>query len=169
MRIRPAEPGDEAAIRAVHAAAFPNPAEADLVEAIVRDGEAVVSLVAAQEGEVIAHLLLSRMKVEGEGRAYRAVALGPVAVLPGFQGAGIGGTLIESALGVARTLGEYLVFVLGEPAFYGRFGFTADAAAPFKSVYSGPYLMALALQPGLPLPKSGTAAYARAFSDLPAD
>lgn len=167
MEIRPAETKDADAIGAVHRAAFPEPAEAELVATIVREGEAVVSLVADEDGTVIGHVLLSRMRVKGDGRAYRAVALGPIAILPEQQGKGIGSALIESALGVARTTGEYLVFVIGEPAFYGRFGFAAATALPFESDYSGPYFMALALQSGLALPRSGRADYARAFADLP--
>lgn len=162
--IRPAEPCDTAAIRNVLTAAFPTGAEADLVEALTRDGDAVVSLVAEREGEVVGHVLLSRMRVSGEGHA---VGLGPVGVLPGFQGGGIGADLIEAALVIARATGEALVFVLGEPDYYRRFGFSVETAAPFASPFAGPYFMALALQPGLTLPASGEAAYAPAFSDLP--
>ena len=163
MTIRPAEPGDAAAIRDVLIAAFPTGAEADLVEALTRDADVIVSLVAEREGEVVGHVLLSRMRISGDGRA---VGLGPVGVLPGFQGGGIGAGLIEAALGIARATGEELVFVLGEPDYYERFGFSAETAAPFASPYAGPYFMALALRPGFVLPATGEAAYARAFSDL---
>jgi putative acetyltransferase len=161
--IRPAEPGDAAAIRAVLVAAFPTGAEAGLVEALTRDGDAAISLVAEHDGAVVGHVLLSRMRVSGDGRA---VGLGPVGVLPGFQGGGIGAGLIEAALGIARATGEEIVFVLGEPDYYRRFGFSAEAAAPFASPYAGPYFMALALRPGFAPPAAGEAAYARAFSDL---
>lgn len=164
MTIRPAEPGDAEAIRAVLVAAFPTAAEADLVEALTRDGDAIVSLVAEREGEVVGHVLLSRMRVSGDGRA---VGLGPVGVRPGFRGGGIGADLIEGALGIARATGEELVFVLGEPELYRRFGFSAEAAAAFASPYAGPYFMALALRPGFVFPAGGEAAYAPAFSDLP--
>ena len=163
MTIRPAEAGDAAAIRHVLIAAFPTGAEAGLVEALARDGDAVVSLVAEREGEVVGHVLLSRMRVSGDGRA---VGLGPVGVVPGFQGGGIGAALIEAALAIARATGEDIVFVLGEPDYYRRFGFSAEAAAPFASPYAGPYFMALALRPGFVLPATGEVAYARAFSDL---
>jgi putative acetyltransferase len=164
MTVRPAEPGDANAIREVLIAAFPTAAEADLVEALARDGDTIVSLVAERGGEVVGHVLLSRMRVSGEGRA---LGLGPVGVLPGFQGGGIGTALIEGALAIARATGEDLVFVLGEPDYYRRFGFSAEAAAPFASPYAGPYFMALALHPGFAPPAAGEAAYARAFSDLP--
>ena len=161
--VRPAEPRDASAIRAVHSAAFPTAAEADLVERLDRDADSVVSLVAAREGEIVGHLLLSRMAVAGDGRRYRALGLGPVAVLPQFQRCGIGSSLIAGGLGIARATGEDYVFVLGEPHFYTRFGFAVETAAPFASPYAGPYLLALRFGDGAP-PTQGSAAYAAAFS-----
>ncbi|HYD11265.1 MAG TPA: N-acetyltransferase [Allosphingosinicella sp.] len=164
--IRPAEPGDAAGIRAVHEAAFPTPVEADLVEALVREGDAIVSLVAERQGGIVGHVLLSRMQVTADGRTLRALGLGPVGVLPGYQGGGIGAALIEAGLAIARATGEEIVFLLGEPDYYARFGFSAETAAPFASPYAGPYFMALPLRPGFAAPARGKAAYARAFSDL---
>ena len=164
--IRPAEPADAAAIRAVHEAAFPTVVEAELVEALEREGDVVVSLVAERQGEIVGHVLLSRMRVTADGRAMSALGLAPVGVLPGFQGGGIGTALIEGALGIARATGEELVFLVGEPDYYRRFGFSAAAAAPFASPYAGPWFMALALRPGFAPPARGEAAYARAFSNL---
>jgi len=166
MTVRPGAPADAGAIRAVHRAAFPTMIEADLVEALTGDGDVVVSLVAERGGEVVGHILLSRMTVTGDGRDYRALGLAPVAVLPGFQGSGIGAALIEGALAIAGASGEELVFVLGEPDYYCRFGFAAQTAAPFASPYAGPYFMALALVPALVPPASGSAAYAPAFAAL---
>jgi len=164
--IRPAEPEDAGRIRAVHEAAFPTPVEAGLVETLVREGDAIVSLVAERRGEIVGHVLLSRMQVTGDGQALRALGLGPVGVLPGFQGGGIGAALIEGALGIARATAEEIVFLLGDPDYYTRFGFSAEAAAPFASPYAGPYFMALPLRPDFAEPESGVAAYARGFADL---
>ena len=150
----------------MHEAAFPTPVEAALVEALLGEGDAVISLVAARQGQIVGHILLSRMAVSGDGRAFRALGLGPVGVLPGFQGSGIGWALIDAALGIARATGEDLVFVLGEPDYYQRFGFSAESAAPFASPYAGPYFMALALRPDFAPPAAGEAAYAHAFSGL---
>ena len=165
LDVRPAEPRDAAAIRAVHLAAFPTAAEADLVERVEQGGDAIVSLVAVLEGEVIGHILFSRMRVAGDGRSYRALGLGPVGVLPPFQRAGAGSALIRGALAIAGATGEELIFVLGDPEYYQRFGFAAGTAAPFKSPYSGPYLLALALR-GAPAPASGEAEYAPAFTAI---
>lgn len=163
--IRPATSADAPAIRQVHLAAFPTCVEADLVGRLEQDGDAVLSLIAERDGDVVGHVLLSRMRVSGNGRDYRALGLGPIAVLPALQRAGTGSALIRTALAAATGAGEELVFLVGDPAYYPRFGFAPETAAPFASPYAGPYLMALALS-GVPLPAEGRADYAPAFAEL---
>jgi len=165
VAIRAAVRADGPAIRAIHVGAFPTSAEADLVERLDRDGDAVLSLVAQCEGRVAGHLLLSRMRVSGDGRAFRALGLGPVAVLPELQRKGLGSALIRAALAEARSAGEDFVFLVGDPAYYRRFGFAAETAVPFASPYAGPYLMALNLS-GSTLPAQGRADYPPAFAEL---
>jgi len=164
--IRPETGGDAQRVRAVHLAAFPTPAEADLVTRLHEDYDSEISLVAEQGGEIVGHVMLSRMSVSAGSRAFRALGLGPVGVLPGAQGQGLGSELIRSALGIAEALGEEVVFVLGEPDYYARFGFSAEAAAPFASPYAGPFFMALWLRPPSEAPAAGSAAYAPAFGAL---
>lgn len=166
VEVRPESGGDVEAIRAVHLAAFPTSAEADLVARLHQDGDCEISLVAQQSGGIVGHVMLSRMTVSAGDRAWRALGLGPVAVLPGAQGSGIGSELIRSALAIAQALGEEIVFVLGEPEYYERFGFSEESAAPFASPYSGPYFMASWLRPGPAEPVDGTAGYAPAFATL---
>lgn len=163
--IRPALPADAAAIRAVHEAAFPTALEADLVERLEADGDAVISLVAEQDGVISGHVLLSRMTVAGKGRGWRALGLAPVGVSPSWQKQGIGGALIQAAIERAEAQREEIIFLLGEPAYYGRFGFSAQAAAPFVSPYAGPYFMALMLGE-IASPEVGRADYAPAFSSV---
>jgi putative acetyltransferase len=124
----------------------------------------VVSLVAEREREVIGHVLFSRMHVTGDGNAWRALGLGPVAVMPGHQHRGLGSELILGGLSIARLTGDEIVFVLGDPAYYSRFGFSAEAAAPFASPYAGSFLMAQSF--GRPLPARGKADYAAPFTAL---
>src|SRR3546814_7944067 len=61
------------------------------------------------------HLAFSPVTVEGEG-ADRLLGLAPLAVLPPWQGRGIGSALVGAGLARARAAGAELVFVLGEPA-----------------------------------------------------
>jgi putative acetyltransferase len=159
LAIREETPADFAAIRAVNEAAFAGAQEADLVDALRRDGDLLLSLV-ADDGGVIGHVAFSRMQVEGDP----AVALAPVAVLPAQHRRGIGTALIEDGLRRLKHVGETLVFVLGAPAYYGRFGFAAAPAARFETPYPGPYFQSLALSPGAP--SSGAVRYARAFAGL---
>ncbi|MGZ8997457.1 MAG: GNAT family N-acetyltransferase [Allosphingosinicella sp.] len=166
ISVRPAEPADSDRIRRIHLSAFPSALEADLVERLDSDGDLVISLLAERGGEAIGHIALSRMRVSADGLPVRALGLGPIAVERPMQCGGAGSALIEAAKAIAQATGEALIFVLGEPDYYRRFGFSAATAAPFRSPYSGPYFMALALRPA-DLPASeGKAAYATAFGSL---
>lgn len=159
IAIRQACDGDGAGIAEVHRAAFGRPAEADLVEALTADGHAALSLVADLRGIVVGHVLLSRLLSPD-----RALALGPLAVLPSHQRLGIGSTLVETAIDLARNRGDAAILVLGDPAYYTRFGFSLAAARPFPSPYSGEHFMALLLTdpPLAPAP----AVYAPPFAAL---
>ena len=94
--IRDATPSDYAAIRAVLRHAFPADEEADLVERLRADGDVLVELVAASETAIQGQILYSPLAIEQEGVTLKAAALAPVAVLPAFQGQGIGGELIRA-------------------------------------------------------------------------
>ena len=164
MEIRPARPEDSGAIRNVHLRAFPTPVEADLVERLEIGKEAEISIV-ADDGEIVGHLLLSRMRVEANGQPVRALGLAPVAVMPERQGQGIGKALIEAGIREARARGAEIIFVVGEHSYYRRFGFDSKTAEPFESPYAGRYFQALALL-DLPPPHSAIAEYAPAFQEL---
>ena len=160
MLIRPEATEDCDAIRAVLLASFPNSAEADLVDRLRRDGDIVMSLVSETAGLVTGQALFSRMAAP-----FSALGLGPVAVMPEWRGRGIAARLIEEGLARARRENWVAVFVLGDPAYYGRFGFEAALAAGFQSPYAGPHLMARALTAHLPV-RVGPIAYPPAFAAL---
>ena len=166
VTVRPAEAGDAAAIRQVHLRAFPTSSEAELVERLERDGDSVISLVALDGDRLVGNVVLSRMSVEADGRSLYALGLAPVAVLPERQGQGVGSRLIGAGIDQARSCGAEILFLLGEPDFYGRFGFSTDAARPFASPYAGPYFQALPLNEDYRSPASGTAEYPPAFAAL---
>jgi putative acetyltransferase len=141
-------------------AAFGRSAEAELVERLRADDDVETALVAEEEGRIVGHILFARMAAP-----FRALGLAPVSVMPDRQGCGIGSALIRAGLARAREERWQAVFVLGDPAYYGRFGFTAAAAAPFRCAYSGPHFMALTL--GEPLSSGeGEVSYAPAFASL---
>ena len=131
--IRPERPEDARAVWTVHEAAFGRPDEARLVARLRQEVPVGVSLVAESAGRVIGHVFFSPVTIEGERSARPAGALAPVAVLPGEQGRGTGGALIRAGIEASRALGWRLLFVLGDPAYYGRFGF--ERAAPHGLLY----------------------------------
>jgi putative acetyltransferase len=140
--------------------------EAELVRALEADGDALVSLVTYREGKILGHLLFSRMDVEADGRVLSAAALGPVSVLPEFQGQGIGTGLIRIGIMVLQEMGVAMSFVLGHESYYPRFGYSPELAARFVSPFSGPHFMAMMLDSAAEWPQGGRADYAPAFDRL---
>ena len=137
---------DFAAIHEVERAAFGREAEALLVEAVRGEGEALFEFVAEQDGEIVGHILMSRMTCEP---ARRFAGLGPVAVRPDVQGRGWGEALCQAGIDAVRNLGAEAVVVLGHEAYYPRFGFSHEAAKLVASPYAHlPAFMALELAPG---------------------
>ena len=109
---------------------------------------------------MISHILFSPMVAP-----FRALGLAPVATAATHRRRGIAARLIGDGLARARRDGWEGVFVLGDPAYYGRFGFDAGLAAGFSSPYAGAHFMALALERDLPT-LEGEVAYALAFAAL---
>lgn len=124
IAIRPERPGDLAAIREVHETAFRRSDEARLVEAVRRTDRFVpgLSLVAEAAGSVRGHALFSWIHAVGADAA-PVMALGPIGVAPACQNRGVGSALIEHGLAAVRALRCGAVAVLGDPAYYRRFGF----------------------------------------------
>ena len=141
--------------------AFPTPAEADLVDQLRLDGDAIISLVAVDGNDVMGHVLFSTMTAP-----FKALGLAPVSVESGMRRRGIAARLIEEGIRDAKSAGWEAIFVLGDPAYYQRFGFSAKEAELFNSPYAGPYLMVLALNEGGLPASSGRVEYAPAFAAL---
>lgn len=161
MKICDETPDDRDAVDAVTRDAFGGDGEAALVAALRKAGDATISLVAEDSARVVGHVLFSPMSAP-----LRALALAPVSVAQDMQRRGVGSRLIEAGLARAREDGWEAVFVLGEPDYYRRFGFGAEAAQTFSSPYQGPYFMAIELRPGALAGKSGAVGHAPAFSEL---
>jgi putative acetyltransferase len=169
MIVRAERPEDARAVWTVHEAAFGRPDEAKLVARLRQEAHPHVSLVAERGGCVIGHVFFSPVAIEGERSGPRAGGLAPVGVLPAEQGRGAGSALIRAGLEASRGLGWQLVFVLGSPAYYGRFGFVA--AAPHGLHYEGhdfdgPFQVQ-ALTPGALGGVRGWARYHPAFAAVP--
>lgn len=161
MIIRPQTEDDIGAIHRLHRAAFETKAEADLVDRLRADGDAVFSLIARSGAEIAGHAMFSRMRAP-----FPALGLAPVSVSKDFRRQGIAAALIEDGLARAAEAGWQGIFVLGDPAYYTRFGFSAGTASGFQSPYAGPYLMARPLGARVLPETRGRVEYAPAFAAL---
>jgi len=165
MRIRPEEPSDRLAVRAVNEAAFGSSLEADIVERLHKNSESVVSLVAEVDSEICGHIMLSPVTINSNG-SIQLIGLGPMAVLPNHQRQGIGSNLVHEGLSQCRTKGFSAVVVLGHPEYYPRFGFAPASRYGITSKYDVPdeVFMLLELQPGSLQGVSGQVIYSDAFA-----
>jgi putative acetyltransferase len=159
MIVRPEREADHPAVRRVVEAAFGREAEADLVDALRRDGDGLVSLVAELDGRTCGHVLFSRL---GSDRGLALAQLAPLAVDPPCQRRGVGAALVVAGVRACRDVGLDGVVVLGHADYYPRFGFSAEAAAGLVSPFAGnAAYMAQALREGVVL--TGEARLAPAF------
>ena len=167
--IRPETSADRGAVRAVNEHAFGRAAEADLVDALRRVADPVVSLVAEVEGQVVGHIVFSPVTIESIPGSPPVMGLAPMAVHPDWQRQGIGVELVREGLQACQQLGTPAVVVLGHPSYYPRFGFTPAADFGLQSEYDDAppeAFMALELQPGALDDAVGTVAYHPAFGDV---
>lgn len=167
MRIRDEEKGDHGVVHSLNEAAFGNPAEANLVDALRQQAQPFISLVAVNGGEVVGHIMFSPVTLAGYPNL-RIMGLAPMAVVPGHQRRGIGSALVEAGLERCRQLDYDGVVVLGHPEFYPRFGFQPSVRFGIRSEYEVPdeVFMAMELQPGSLREVSGTVQYHPAFANL---
>ncbi|ROO90655.1 putative acetyltransferase [Actinocorallia herbida] len=123
MIIRRERPADARAIREVVAAAFggPHAAEAPLVDELRADPAWIprLSLVAELGGDIVGHVVCTR----GRAGTTPALGLAPLSVRPDVQRSGVGRALMHAVLGAADALDEPFIALLGDPDYYGRFGF----------------------------------------------
>jgi len=161
--VRPERPEDRDSIRDVLLAAFADhpyshQTEHLIVEALRPDDALTVSLVAEIGGDVVGQIAFSPVKIGDCEDGW--LALGPVAVLPRLQRQGIGQALVTEGLTTIRGLGARGCVLVGDPAFYARFGFRPDAALHMEGVPSE-VLLCLPMCENVP---EGTVTHHPAFS-----
>ena len=157
--VREARHADYSFIRETVLSAFGQATEADLVEALRQSNDVVLELVAEVDEDIVGHILISALVTPR-----RCVALAPVSVRPPNQGRGIGSSLIRTAIEKMHRDGWRAMFLLGEPGYYSRFGFSVEACAKFGSNYPQEYTMVLELADGALDRLSGRIAYAAPFA-----
>ncbi len=163
--IRAERAEDCEAISRLIAEAFGRSEEAKLVAALRTAGNLSVSLLAEDaEGRPVGHIAFSPLTLDGA--PCPGLGLAPLAVAEGFRRRGIGGALVESGLAGCRRAGAKFAVVLGEPEYYGRFGFRAASGWGLGNEYQvdEPF-QAVELEPG-GMPRGGLVRYAPEFGQL---
>lgn len=165
MLIRAERPHDIPEVAAVVDAAFDSEAGRSVESALIerlRGGSAWIPQLAlvAEEGErIVGQCLCTRARVGDTP----VLALGPIAVTPERQRAGIGTALMRTTIDIATDMAEPLIGLLGDYAYYRRFGYVPASSLGVVSPEPswGDYFQVL------PLPgwkgESGTFVYAEPF------
>jgi putative acetyltransferase len=154
------------AVRGVLERAFGRRAEADLVEALRGGATPPLELVAeGGDGGVIGHVAFSRVTPERLAAGVVAGALGPLAVEPARQRAGVGRALVEAGIAACAARGIGLLFVLGHPEYYPRFGFrpALELGFRYRSADFDRAFFARELAPGAARAGGGLVRYPPAF------
>jgi putative acetyltransferase len=165
VKIRTETAADVPAIEAVTISAFLNAphtshTEQFIVSALRKAGLLTISLVADAEGTVIGHVAVSPVSISDGASGW--FGLGPISVVPGHQGRGVGSRLMHEALQFLRELGAAGCVLLGEPEYYGRFGFRADPNLVLPGV-PPEYFQAISFDSSRP---HGTVSYHEAFTRI---
>ena len=168
--IRTEEPADYEAIRKLNDEAFGQQNEGRLIEALraMPAYIAQLSLVAEIRGKIVGHILFSPVEIQSKEAVHHAIALAPMAVLPEWQGRGIGSQLVEEGLRRARQLGHGAVIVLGHEWFYPRFGFQPARNWNIRCPFPVPEaaFMAIELRQGALKGVKGVVRYLKPFDEV---
>ena len=137
MIVRPETSSDHDSIRDILIAAFANhpyshQTEHLIVEGLRADDALTVSLVAEVDGDLVGQIAFSSVKIDGKDCGW--LGLGPVAVLPSRQRQGIAAAVVYEGLTSIRSLGAKGCVLVGDPAFYRRFGFQHNSTLRMEGV-----------------------------------
>ena len=124
FEIGESQPEDQSSIESLYPLAFPDEDLLPLVRDLLNEASDVLSLVSRAGGAVIGHCVFTLCGISGSPET--VALLGPLAVLPGWQGRGIGGRFVRNGFRMLESRGVAGVLVLGDPGYYGRFGFEAE-------------------------------------------
>lgn len=159
---------DFPAVFNINTRAFESDTEARLVNLLRRRARPVVSLVALRDDELLGHIMFSPVTIDEEAAGGRTMGLAPMAVLPEAQRQGVGSRLVQAGLDACRALRTELVFVLGHPDYYPRFGFkpAADSGFHYKDEKLDPLFFVLELTKGAASGLSGEVCYHPVFDQV---
>lgn len=124
LEIRESLPNDLVAIEELYPDAFPDEDLLPVVRGLLSEGPTVLSLVGIADGALVGHVIFTTCGLAGTTDA--VALLGPLGVASARQGQGIGSALVRAGLQRMDQAGTKQVYVLGDPAYYSRFGFEPD-------------------------------------------
>jgi putative acetyltransferase len=155
-------------VRRVNEFAFGRVSEANLVEGLRSEANPYISLVAVSNRQIVGHIFFSPVSVESNNGLFTALGLAPMAVLPEYQRRGIGSELVREGLKACERLGYDLVFVVGHPDYYPRFGFKPARLLGFDCEYAVPdeVFMVAEMKPGAARARNGMVRYMRQFRSV---
>ena len=162
--VRAERRGDADSVRDVHEASFPSSAEAILVDLLRETDHLPVSIVATVDDVVVGHVAFSPVRVPSGASG---LGLAPLAVLPEFRRRGIASALVSAGLRACAEAGWPWVAVLGDPAFYSRFGFAPASEFGLCDEYGGEnaFQVVELVEHGIPR-NAGTVSYGPEFAAL---
>jgi putative acetyltransferase len=170
MIIREESGADWLGITEVNEQAFERPAEAQLMNALRDRGSVNLSLVATVDEIVVGHILFSPLEIRSPEGSLEIMATGlsPLAVLPAFQRQKIGSQLCVAGIDICRERDFDVIFVLGHPFYYPRFGFKQAAEYGFACQWEVPAdaFMLIELKPGVLADLSGVVYYQPEFDGV---
>ena len=132
--VREEQADDVDAVRRVVAAALGGEKLPDLLDAL-RESVAWLDTVyvAEERDEIVAAVAYTRAWLDTPTKLVEVLVLGPLAVHPERQRAGVGSLLVKDTLRLLEHRPEPLVFLEGGPDFYGRLGFVAGSELGFSA------------------------------------
>jgi len=166
--IRPEQARDFDTVRALLLASFGNEAQARLADRLRASGKIASALVAEEKERILGYIVFSKIVAGSEGGEVSALALAPLAVVPAFQRLGIGSALVSAGLERCRSERHSRLLLLGDPAYFARFGFAPAKRFGLKCPFPADEnsFMAIELEPGAFASVSGTVRFGHEFDDL---
>ena len=160
--IREAQESDlEEVFNLIHSA-FGNRAESDLVKQLISDGDVLINLVVESSDTIIGNVVVSKITMEPDLGLFCG-GIAPLSVLPDQQSSGIGSKLMKAVIKESKKMEIDALFLLGDPDYYNRFGFTVSK---IKNDYSVEHFQELELNKGCLVKVKSTVKYASAFLSL---
>ena len=172
INIRQETPSDYGVVSQIIEAAFRDDPHGDhtehhLVERLRKSDEFIpeLSLVAEVDGEIVGHILLTKIKIKNKQATFHSLALAPVSVKPSFQKKGIGAELIRAAHRKAKELGHQSIVLVGHENYYPKFGYELTSKYGIELPFEAPdeNCMVIELEDGALQGVSGMVEYSQVF------